>query len=303
VNRLSIVAATALVAVIAAAPAASAATPTVHVVAMGDSYASGTGAGDYQAGTEGVCWRSNNSYSEQIVAKARARGRSVEFTNVTCSGAASTDLYTRFLNQPPQMDALRPDTNVVLLTIGTNDIGYAAYGGLCVQSDCSGAPTQAEAAKLPGMAANLARLFKDIQARSPYAKIVLAGYGSQVTAGANATGVPLDPICAPEVFSAQERVEGNQLASQLDQTLRDTVRRAELSGVRVVYASEYLNDSSQIGPVFAGHSLCQSGASFYRGFDALGPGQEGADAVLHLNKDGQTALAGIVSSWLPILAL
>lgn len=301
-KRLSIVAATAVVAVIAAAPVASAATTTLHVVAMGDSYASGTGAGAYQAGTEGVCWRSANSYSEQIVSQLRADGRNVDFTNVACSGAASTDLYKEFLNQPPQLDSLRPNTDVVFLTIGTNDIGYAAYGGLCVQADCSGAPTQAEEAKLPGMAANLAQLYKDIHARSPHAKIVQAAYGSQVTAGVNATGVPLDPICAPEVFSAQERVDGNQLASQLDKTLRDNARLALLSGIPTAYVSEYTADSSRPNPAFAGHSLCEAGTPFYRGFDALAPGQEGLDAVLHLNKDGQAALACLIRERVPELA-
>jgi lysophospholipase L1-like esterase len=289
-------------AIAATAPVAAAATTTLHVVAMGDSYAAGTGAGSYQAGTEGICWRSDNSYSEQIVAKLRADGRDVDFTDVACSGAASSDLYKTFRNQPPQLEALRTDTNVVLLTIGTNDIEYAAYGGLCIQSDCSGAPTKAEEAKLPGMAANLAQLFKDIHARSPYAKIVLSGYGSQVTAGANAAGVPLDPICAPEVFSAQERTDGNGLSSQLDKTLRATAVRALLSGIDVAYVSEYGADSSHLNATFAGHSQCAAGAPFYRGFDALAPGQEGLDAVLHLNKDGQAALADLIRQRVPALA-
>ncbi|HEU5121452.1 MAG TPA: hypothetical protein VFT59_01290 [Candidatus Saccharimonadales bacterium] len=29
---------------------------------------------------------------------------------------------------------------------------------------------------------------------------------------------------------------------------------------------------------------------FYRGFDALAPGQEGSDAILHLNQPGHAAL-------------
>lgn len=292
-KRLPIAALAAFAAITAMAPAASAQIGPLHVVAMGDSYASGTGAGDYQAGTEGNCWRSNNSYSEQIVARVRARGQSVQFTNVTCSGAATSDLYKDFLGQGPQLDALQVDTNVVLLTIGTNDIGYAAYGGLCIQGDCSGAPTQAITAKLPDMATNVGRLFKDIHARSPHAKIVLSAYGSQLSPDANAAG-KLDPICDDTVFSAQERTEGNAVASQLDKTLRDTVSRARAYGVDTAFVSEYAADSVHLNSAFAGHSLCQAGTPFYRGFDALAPGQEGPDAVLHLNKDGQTALADLI---------
>jgi lysophospholipase L1-like esterase len=293
VKRLFLAAATAFAAITAMTPTASAQIGPLHVVAMGDSYASGTGAGDYQTGTEGNCWRSNNSYSEQIVARVRARGQSVQFTNVTCSGAATSDLYKDFLGQPPQLDALKVDTDVVLLTIGTNDIGYAAYGGLCVQGDCSGAPTQAIAAKLPDMAKNVGQLFKDIHTRSPHAKIVLSAYGSQLTAGPNADG-KLDPICDATVFSAQERTEGNALASQLNKTLRDTVSQARGYGVDTAFVSEYAADSVHLNSTFAGHSLCQAGTPFYRGFDALAPGEEGPDAVLHLNKDGQTALADLI---------
>ncbi|QUQ67845.1 SGNH/GDSL hydrolase family protein [Kutzneria sp. CA-103260] len=287
-----LVAALATLAAVATAPAAFASIGPLHVVAMGDSYASGTGAGDYEAGTEGNCWRSANSYSEQVVARLRARGTSVQFTNVACSGAATSDLHQEFLGQPPQLDALQVDTAIVLLTIGTNDIGYAAYGGLCIQGDCSGAPTQAITAELPDMAKNLAQLFRDIHDRSPHAKIVLTGYGSQLTAGPNADG-QLDPICDAGVFSPQERAQGNVLASQLDKTLRDTTAQA---GPDTGYVSEYAADSTHLVDAFAGHSLCQAGTPFYRGFDALTPGQEGPDAVLHLNKDGQSALADLVLS-------
>ena len=294
-NRLPIAVLAAFAAIAATAPTASAAIGPLHVVAMGDSYASGTGAGDYEAGTEGSCWRSLNSYSEQIVARVRARGTSVQFTNVACSGAASSDLYKEFLGQAPQLDALQVDTDVVLLTIGTNDIGYAAYGGLCIQGDCSGAPTQAIAAKLPDMAKNLAQLFKDIHDRSPHARIVLSAYGSQLSAGANADG-KLDPICDAGVFSPQERTQGNALSSQLDKTLRDTTSQARPAGIDTAFVSEYAADSTHLDGAFAGHSLCQAGTPFYRGFDALAPGQEGPDAVLHLNKDGQSALADLIMS-------
>jgi lysophospholipase L1-like esterase len=298
VKRLLLAALASVAAMAATAPAASAGVGPLHVVAMGDSYASGTGAGDYQPGTEGNCWRSNNSYSEQLVTRLRAQGRSVQFANVTCSGAATSDLYKEYLGQPPQLDALRADTSVVLLTIGTNDIGYAAYGGLCIQGDCSGGPTQAIAAKLPDMAKNLGQLFKDIHSRSPHARIVLSGYGSQLTAGPNASGAELDPICEPEVFSAEERTEGNALASQLDKTLQDTTSQAKADGIDTAFVSEYAADSVHLDDAFAGHSLCEAGTPFYRGFDALAPGQEGPDAVLHLNKDGQTALADLITAQL-----
>lgn len=274
--------------VLAAAPAQAQTTTqtaeTLNVVALGDSYGSGTGAGDYLGGT-GVpngCWRSGNSYSETLVKRLRADGASVSFTNVTCSGAATRDLSQSFKGQAPQLDALSQDTNVVLLSIGTNDIDFAAYGGLCIQADCSGAAAQGMLAKLPGMGQNVSALLAEISSRSPRAQIVMTGYGRQLAEGANAPDVPLDPICGAGVFTSQERVDGNQVASGLDATLRQTAQEAG-----VVYVSPY-------APSFAGRALCESAQPYYRGLEALAPGQEGQEAVLHLNKAGQAALADLV---------
>ena len=276
-------------------------TTSLNVVAMGDSYGSGTGAGDYEPGTAGGCFRSANSYSSVIVDKLRQRGKRVKFTNVTCSGSAIRTLRESFKGEPPQFDALKRDTKVVLLSIGTGDIDFAGFGGLCIQADCSGAPATAIKGLLPAMGENLKTLLIDIKARSPRAKIVLTGYGQQVTPNENAEGVPLDPICDSQVFSAQERVEGNQVARELDATLRNAAKTARARGVNVLFASPYVN-SVDLRPEFEGHSLCQSEPPFYRGFDALAPGQEGIDAVLHLNRQGQAAMADLIQRKIPVLA-
>jgi hypothetical protein len=84
---------------------------------------------------------------------------------------------------------------------------FADYGTQCGVGDCSGAVSDAEIAELPGMGQNVAALVGDIKARSPRAKIVMTGYGSMLTAGANAPGVSLDQICEPGFFSSQERVD------------------------------------------------------------------------------------------------
>lgn len=279
--------------VLGAAPAQADTKGSLNVVALGDSYGSGTGAGDYLDGT-GVangCWRSANSYSEVLVARARAAGIPVSFTNVTCSGAATADLSRTFKGEPPQLDALRPNTHVVFLSIGTSDIAFADYGLLCIAADCSGAASQAEIAEMPAMGQNVAALLAEISSRSPHAKIVMTGYGKQLTSGENAPGVPLDPICDPGFFSSQERIDGGQVVSALDATLRQTARQGG-----AVYVSPYRKNSVDLQPSFAGHSLCEGTDPYYRGFEALAPGQEGPEAVLHLSESGQAALADLVLS-------
>lgn len=280
--KRTIVVLTAVVAALGIAPTAQAARPT-SVVVLGDSYASGTGAGAYQDGTAGNCWRSNNSYGEQVAARLRAQGRLTSLTNVSCSGAATADLSRPFKDRPAQLDALKRDTGLVLLTIGTNDIDYAAYGGTCIQADCTGAPTEAILAKLPAMRANVSALLTEVKKRSPYARVVLVGYGRQVSTSDNPPGATLDPICGDGILTAAERREGNKVADGLDAALRSA------AAYRAEYASPFAYPDR-----FNGHALCEAGAPFLRGFDALAPGQEGPEAVFHPNQQGQAALATLV---------
>lgn len=286
--KRTIVVLAAVAAALGITPAANAARPA-SLVLLGDSYASGTGAGAYQDGTAGNCWRSGNSYGEQVAARLRAQGRLASLTNVSCSGAATADLSRPFKDRPAQLDSLRHDTTLVLLTIGTNDIDYAAYGGTCIQADCTGAPTEAILAKLPSMGGNVTALLTGIHKRSPYARIVLVGYGRQVSTSDNPPGATLDPICGDGVLTTEERRDGNKVADGLDATLKSAARAAALKGVNVTFASPFAYPDR-----FNGHALCEAGTPFLRGFDALAPGQEGPEAVFHPNQQGQAALATLV---------
>lgn len=278
----------AVVAALGIASPAQASYPT-SVVVLGDSYASGTGAGDYQEGTAGNCWRSNNSYGEQVAARLRAEGRLASFTNVSCSGASTADLAAPFKGQPAQLDALKSDTKLVLLTVGTNDIDYASYGVACVLGDCTGATTDGMLARLPQMGSNVTGVLAEIGKRSPQAQVVLVGYGRQVSESPNPPGVELDGVCGDGLLTAEERVAGNTVTDGIDDTLRAAVAAAREQGVHATYASPYDHPG-----IFEGHALCEGGTPFLRGFDALAPGQEGLEAVLHPNVQGHTALASIV---------
>jgi lysophospholipase L1-like esterase len=289
--KRTIVVLAAVLAVLGIAPAANA-THSTSLVVLGDSYASGTGAGDYQDGTAGNCWRSNNSYGEQVAARLRSAGRLGSFANVSCSGAATADLSRPFKDRPAQLDALKHDTNLVLLTIGTNDIDYAAYGGMCIQADCTGAPTDAILAKLPQMGRNVTALLAEIDKRSPDAHVIVVGYGRQVSTSDNPPGATLDPICGDGILTTAERLDGNKVADGLDATLRAAVTTAHRKGVFATYASPFSRPGT-----FNGHALCEAGTPFLRGFDALAPGQEGPEAVFHPNQQGQAALATLVRAY------
>lgn len=89
-------------------------------VALGSSFSAGIGIGARETGSPFVCQRSINGYPKQI---ARITGLSL--TDMSCSAATTKHvLHGGQVFLGPQIDALGPDTQLVTLTIGGNDIDY-----------------------------------------------------------------------------------------------------------------------------------------------------------------------------------
>lgn len=159
----TVAAGAALPLLITAAPASAA----VNYVALGDSYSSGLGAGDY--GFTGSCWRSDNAYP-QVWAKAHAPS---SFSFVACSGATTKDVIDS------QLSAVSASTTLISITIGGNDVGFASVMETCVlgsNSDCVNAIDQAENEVNTTLPGALGTLFSDIRAKAPAARVVVLGY-------------------------------------------------------------------------------------------------------------------------------
>ena len=94
-------------------------------VALGDSYSSGEGTGNYLPGTDDpslfdTCHRSPHAYGPLLDTERRLG--SIVFA--ACSGAVTDDMYVANLsnpNEPPQFSRLSSSTKIVTLTIGGND--------------------------------------------------------------------------------------------------------------------------------------------------------------------------------------
>jgi lysophospholipase L1-like esterase len=159
-------AATSCVAALSLVLTATPASAAVTYVALGDSYASGLGAGNYSGGS---CDRSAGAYP-QLWANAN---HPASFAFVACSGATTTDVINS------QISALSAATTLVSVTIGGNDVGFSNVMITCVlgsTSACVNAVNQAEAqanSQLPGL---LDTLYSDISARAPNARVVVIGY-------------------------------------------------------------------------------------------------------------------------------
>lgn len=137
-------------------------------VALGDSYASGTGTRSYISdGTS--CQRSTKAYPSLIAA---ARSYALNFR--ACSGARVADVTNT------QLSALTTATTYVTISVGGNDAGFADVLTTCAQpgwmSNCNGAINTAQAYINNTLPTQLSNLYAAIRARAPYAKVVVVGY-------------------------------------------------------------------------------------------------------------------------------
>lgn len=89
-------------------------------VAMGSSFAAGPGLPSRVPGSPRRAGRSTGNYAHLV---ARALG--LDLHDVTYSGATTSDiLRPSAAGQPAQLDAVTPETGLVTITAGGNDVGY-----------------------------------------------------------------------------------------------------------------------------------------------------------------------------------
>jgi lysophospholipase L1-like esterase len=229
-NRLVIgavaMAVAAIPAVAVAAPAA--AQSAVRYVALGDSYASGVGAGDYSSAS-GSCDQSANAYS----ALWAAANDPASYVSEACSGATTSDVISS------QLSALSSSTTLVSVTVGGNDVGFSSVMEKCVllpTSFCVSAVDSAEAeaeADLPG---SLNTMLSDIAADAPNAKVVVVGYPEFYDLAKSSGCIGL---------STTDRTDLNQGAAVLDSLLQAA-------------AQQHGDVFADVRPDFAGHQICDA---------------------------------------------
>lgn len=202
----------------------------VHYVALGDSYSSGVGAGDYIS-SSGSCERSYDAYPEQW-ADAHSPA---SFVSVACSGAATADVLSS------QVSALSASTTLVSITIGGNDAGFSTVMETCVlapTSICLSAISAAEAFVADELPARLDTTLRTIRADAPAAKIVVLGYPDFYDLSRSSGCIGL---------STKDRTALNQGADDLDSALAT--------------AAAARNDTFvDVRGQFAGHEICDSGS-------------------------------------------
>ena len=141
------------------------AAPAVNYVALGDSYASGVGAGS----VSGSCGQSPNAYP----ALWATASSPASFKFAACSGASTSDVISS------QLSSLSSSTTLVSITIGGNDVGFSSIMETCVlesTSSCESAVSAAEQYANTALPGQLNTTLADIRSHAPNAKIIVLGY-------------------------------------------------------------------------------------------------------------------------------
>jgi len=163
--------------------AAATSIKTSPYVALGDSYSSGAGINPQVVGAPVTCSRSQLNYSEDIAKVTRP----ASFTDVTCSGAKTSDFFTsQAAGVAPQLDAVHKDTRLVTMTIGGNDenVFVDSFFGCAVVD--AGDPTGNPCEQKYGTTftdliknqtyPNLVKALSAVRAKAPRATVVILGY-------------------------------------------------------------------------------------------------------------------------------
>jgi lysophospholipase L1-like esterase len=223
---------------------------SLNYVALGDSYASGYGAG----GTElnSTCKTNTNAYPELY---AKATGATLDFQ--ACSGAKIETVLD------DQLETLSASTNLVSVTVGGNDTGFADVMDTCVrksEAECRKKVTEGEDIARNTLPGALDNLYSTIKSKAPKARVVALGYPHIYKLGGSCLFAPSDT----------SRGYVNEGADVLAGVIKDAAARAGFTYVDV-------RDS------FAGHEVC-SGNDWIHGVE-LGD----INMSFHPNQAGQQA--------------
>lgn len=214
--------------------AAAAAAPAADYVALGDSYASGTGTRTYDPAS-GDCLRSPAAYPELWVDAHDV----ATFVFDACSGATTADLLAT------QLTNLSVETDLVTVSIGGNDAGFSQVIGECQvggPQQCDAAIERAETFIVEELPARLDDVYTAIRERAINSRLVVMGYPQRFELGP----------CANSI-DAVHRERLNGVADQLAAVTADRAAaasadfvdvRAAFAGHRVCAADEWINGPS-----------------------------------------------------------
>ncbi|GHE05301.1 SGNH/GDSL hydrolase family protein [Streptomyces alanosinicus] len=267
-------------ALVAAGTTPAAAQPAGHgrairYVALGDSYTSGPG---IPGQVDAYCARSDHNYPTLVATQRQVSA----FTDVSCSGAKTAEMWQPQGSNKPQLDAVGRDTDLVTVQIGGNDVGFGPIISTCAHlaaQDPTGNPCERSytasgydrlTLAIVRTAPKVDRVLRAVHARAPHARVVVVGYPDLLPDDGSG--------CFPQVPFAQKDFA----------YLRDTEKRLNLM-LRLVAGLNRADYVDTYGPT-VGHDMCKAPAD--RWIEPLQPVAPAAPA--HPNARGEQAMAQAV---------
>ena len=301
-------------------------TDGLNYVALGDSFSSGLGLADPVKGSPDFCHRSQHNFPH-IVATAL----DLKLTDVTCGGATTANIIDTPLKYgkdqtPAQSNALSPDTDVVSITIGGNDLGFVDVTQSCLAISADGPLLLSKAQNCrsiyvtrgfdrleqklkttvakgaPPHPSGLANAFAEIRRLAPHAKVFVVGYPAIMPDAAHTppggcfdiklSGSSLQNAYANNVFPFTDVDTSymHSLEKSLDAEVRTEARKAGFVFVPTFEAS-------------AGHSACATASDrFMNGVSVARPDAGHAELDLGSLHPNATGAAFLAASLTPAIA-
>jgi len=243
-------------------------------VALGSSFAAGAGLGRLEPGSPWLCARSVGGYPQRLAARLR-----VSLVDMSCGGAVTRHLLAggQYF-QGSQIRTITPETRLVTITVGGNDIGYigdlsmlaarrtGTLFGRLVRAFWAG-PRREQTRGYDQLRADLTATVRAVRAAAPSARIVLATYPAIL---------PSAGTCARIGLSADEAQAMRGVAARLAAITRSV---AAAAGAVTV-------DMDRLG---AGHDACAADP-WTRGWT------NGAIAPFHPTARGAQATADAIAT-------
>jgi lysophospholipase L1-like esterase len=258
---------------------------SLDYVAVGDSYISGEGVPDFEDGTdtagppENRCHRSEMAYWRQLDQEPSVNLQLV--SNPACSGATTINIAdsspwtaTGQWNEDPQLDAIPTDADVILLSIGGNDIDFA--NGMIACSMTSDA--QVCENTLSVISGNVHSSWFEQRIDDIYTAIANKASGADVfvIGYSQFMGLPNETKCDWPLHGMTSTEEGlvDDIGTTLNEVIEDEATEAGFTFIPVAEA-------------FGEHTVCSS-EPFVNGVDLINneysyhPNSDGVSKILEL---------------------
>ncbi|MBJ7348699.1 MAG: SGNH/GDSL hydrolase family protein, partial [Thermoleophilaceae bacterium] len=157
-----------------------------NYVSLGDSYIAGSGILPIVTDSAPLsCTQSYFNFPHLL----DRRFQFSSFADASCGAAVTGNMTGNQNDNPPQFDRLQPDTDLVTLGIGGNDIGLVGLAISCVSpfspfgSPCKNSHSNYISNDVAGLKPKVADVVNGIHTRSPGAKVLVVGYPKVIRRG------------------------------------------------------------------------------------------------------------------------